>query len=399
VFTPTCSLRSVLRTTFVAGLSLAVGLHELPAQTDTGGVQIPHDIRRTADGVAERYKIEPFNFTGRVFVQDVIGFGTATLIRRHTALTAAHIVFDPTLGFVTNATWTRARYKNSGINFRLSTNQVASVGALSGYQTAAVTAAATPTSTAIVNAFARDQGYLLFTEPPVDENWGNYTTDTSLFTDDSARYILGYPGDSPFNGQTMAYIVPMTAFAQTGKGNTGSFVNEDFIATSGFSGGPLYALPTTGALAGQQVIIGDLVGGNSDTTGEFTQSFVRAITPESGKFLAAPEYASGLISSVPITGPTTVAPGQTATYTATVTFSTKTLAGDIMTTDRYMELKLKSDAVGTPTNPAVVIKKLSNTEFQVTFSKSLRSGSKLNLFTIFAKNSPAPNSTLAITIK
>ena len=372
----------------MVALSLAAfAPRESSAQTV---IQVPHDI-----GV-EHAEAYPYNFTGRVLglTDTFTEIGSATLIRRHTALTAGHIVFDPIAGFLANASFTRGLYENAAFDQQ----QVSAVGALSGYQTQVTTFGSNS-----LEAFARDMGYLLLDSAPIDENWGTYTTNTALLSAATTQFfVVGYPGVT-FDGRTMAYIVPMTPYTELGttqtgtgtttdSGDTGSFSNIDYQAEEGMSGGPVYVVP---AGTNEQIIAGETVGGFDDASGEFNFSIIRAINAEANVFLTGAEYTSGLIKKVKIVAPKTVSKGSTGTFTTNIKFATPTRAGAAATTDRYPELKLKSNNAGTATSSKVInITKVSNTQFQVTFSPTIKSGTTATFSVYYGKNLPVINQTV-----
>jgi hypothetical protein len=398
VFTPSRSFRSPLSATFLAALSLSVGLHDLSAQSDTSLDPLrPLPKARVVE--------EPFKFVGRLFEESGISFGSATLVRRHTALTAAHVVFNTTTGIAGNLTFTRALYDNDF----LSQQSVTSVAVLSGYQTAVLDSG----SAASLLSFSRDLAYVTFDTAPVDEDWSSFSTDAKLLTKNVVtqvndkdgkpvsgfgRLVLGYPGVT-FDARTQAFIVPTRAFVQAGANAPGLYLNQNYLAEEGMSGGPLYAITTANSVT-TYTVVAETVGGIPDTSGAFTRSFVRAVDKEAGRFIASAEYITGLIKKVKISGPTTVTRGQTYTYTAVPKFKVRHVdTGAVVTTARYTELKLLSDAAGTATQPGVVIKKVSNTEFQVTFNTTLRAGARVNLTVQYSKNNLVPNSTLAILVQ
>jgi V8-like Glu-specific endopeptidase len=332
----------------------------------------------------------PYNYTGRVFINDdaETAIASGTLIRRHTVLTAGHVVYDPTAGFATSLSFSRGRYGN----YALSDQQGTAVNVLAGYQ-AAVTANTAGGDTETLEEAEVDLGYILITDPPVDSSWGNYLADPTQLTNNDGRFILGYPGVT-FDGRTMAYVVPTAPFVQIGLTETGGYSNELIIVEGGFSGGPVYAV-----VNGEQVVVAELTSGNDDTTGEFNATFVRAIDTTAAKFLQDAEYLNGLIKKVKIAGPATAKRGVKHTYTLTVKFTEPNVNGSAATTNRYPELKLKSDTPGTAADPLTTITKISNSQFQVTFSTQLRPGSTVNLTGYYDKDMPAPGSTLAVVLE
>lgn len=372
----------------VLALASSLGTSRLTAQTTT--IARPIDIGVKDSSFAQHASSPPYNFTGRVFSFDDIftGFGSATLIRRHTAVTAAHVVYQTTAGFLSRASFSRGLYK--GYTFQKL--QVVAVNALTGYASAA--AASGENS---FDAFGRDMGLLVLTTPPKDENWAVYTTSPTALTDDSGRFVLGYPGVT-FDGRTMAYIVPTTPYVEIDEPGSGEFENDEYIAEPGMSGGPIYVFRD-----GVQQVAAETVGGLDDSSGEFNFSIVHAINEEAGQFLASAEYANGLIKKVKIKGPTTVAKGSTVVYTVTPKFAVASTNPKVVppkpTTNRYTELTLVSDTVGTPTNPAVTIDKLSNTQFRVKFGASLRSRSQITFTAQYAPDQVAANSSFVVTIQ
>ena len=338
--------------------------------------------------------VEPYNFTGRIFDLDdaTIGFGSGTLIRRHTVLTAGHVVYDTTAGFIVNATFSRGLYED----FTYQKSQVAVAYALTGY-----TAAATANTEDSVTSFARDMGVVLISDPPIDKTWGNYVDDPSLLADTTSQFFqIGYPGVS-FDGRTMAYIVPTSTFTQVGGANSGLYENDGYLGEPGESGGPIYVYAAApGTSEKRQLIVGEYLGGIADTTGEFNASFVRSINDEANNFITSAEYTAGLIAKVKIKGPRTVTHGTTVIYTALPQFVVPDVGSTaLVTTNRYTEVKLKTSTPGTSTQPAVTIKKLTGTKFAVTFDSTIRPRSTTTLTANYSKTAAVPNSTITITVE
>jgi hypothetical protein len=331
----------------------------------------------------------PYNFTGRMFIDDdaLVGEGTGTLLRRHTALTAGHVVFNPSEGFVANLSFTRGLYGNSFISIQ----QANAVDVLAGYQSA-LAADPNPDGETIAT-LSYDMGLAVFATAPVDNDWGIYDPDPTQLTNGDGRFILGYPGVT-FDGLTMAYLVPAAPFVQVGFGASGAYSNQFYLAEPGFSGGPVYAV-----VSGQQAVVGELTAGLADATGEFNNAYIRALDLPAAKFFQDAEYNAGLIGAVTITGPTLARRGVVRNYHLTVNFAVPNADGSAAATGRYPELKLKSDTPGTPEAPLTTITKISNTHFQVYFSPTLRAGMTVHLLGYFDKNMPAPNSTLAVLLK
>lgn len=358
---------------------------------------------------------KPYNFTGRTFIfsNTVGGFGSATAIRRHTALTAAHVVYDPIVGFVTRQAFNRGLLED----YSFQRFPVTAVGALTGYSTLASDA-----TVDFFDASERDLGYLLYVTPPNDEDWADTIVDVSSLNDPlvstvtralgtapagaDGLFVLGYPGET-FDGATQAYIVPAQAFVDLGDGE---FENDGYLAEEGMSGGPIYSVhatgtDATGAMTFSRQVVAETVGGGTFAGGSASASVavVRAVDAEAAQLLASAEYANGLIKKVKVKGPLLVTKGSTVTYTTTPKFAVPSrevgVAPARPTTTRYAELSLVSDTLGTPTNPAVTIVKTSNTTFQVKFSSTLRSRSQITLTVNSAPNAPVAKSSIVVQIQ
>ena len=379
---PYPSLRSALPAA-LAALSLVAGVHSSCAQSSSlaepQALGLPHT------------QLPPYNFTGRVFdLGDSIGFGSGSLLRRQTVLTAGHVVFDPTTGFSTATTFTRALYED----YSLSKSSVTSVSALSGY-----TAVVGLEGNATEDAFQLDQGILLLGTAPVDENWATFTYDPTLLTAANAQtFVLGYPGVT-FDGRTLAYIVPPSEYVTiNGSGVSGSLENDSYSAEEGMSGGPVFVAEGIG----EQYVAGSTVGGIDDSTGEFNASFIRVIDKTSRKFIDDAEFASGLIKKVKVSGPKVVTRGTTVTFKVYPVFLDPDVNGNRnITTDRYDNITLGTSTPLITNSPSVHITKTSNTTFDVTFDAGLPSNSTTTLQAYYDKKSLSvtPNSSLLVTIK
>lgn len=371
------SFRPALPAALLA-LSLVAGARLAPAQTSS--IQVPYALGNGPQGTP-RILEAPYNFVGRVFDLTTIGFGSGTLIRRHTVLTAGHVLYNSTTGFTTAAIFSRALDEG----YSLQKSSVLSVAVLAGYQVAANTNGETDLGT-----FALDQGYVLVPDAPVDNNWANFSHDPTLLSNPTiANFVLGYPGVT-FDGRTPAYIVPMAPYVRAGTAGQ-LYTNENYAGEPGMSGGPIFVEPD-GTLA-NAVVAADFLGGVDDTSGEFNEALVRAIDNTSNKFLTAAEYTSGLIKKVNIVGPTSVQRGQTYEYGAQIVFKDKG------TTDRYPELKLVSAAAtALPGQSQITIKKTSNTTWNVTFPATLRSG-QTAMFQIYYTKTATPLKKSSLLVK
>ena len=366
--------------------SLATGTITASAQSGTV-IQVPHDA------TLKRAKLSPYNYSGRIFsLGNSIGFGTGTLIRRHTVLTAGHVLYDPTVGFTDSATFTRALYGN----YQLQASQIIRVAALAGYQSAVDTAESNTTAA----AFAQDLGYALLGTAPVDEDWATFTSNPTLLTMTSSQFfVLGYPGVS-FDGRTLAYVVPQVPFVPTGtSATTGSYSNTDYTAQPGMSGGPVYVVLDNDP--NQRYVAAETVGGIDDGTGTFNVAFVRAIDATASRFLTGAEYTNNLIKQVKVVGPSTVSRGSTVTYKLKPKFAITKADGTVATTARYGELQLTTNSITVGNQAGVTITKTSNTTFDVTFSNSstLRPGSTITLQANYADATAAPGKKSAKVVR
>ncbi len=388
VFTLSRLLRSVLPVAFA--LSLTAAPRASHAQTSLN-TSFALDLEHVSHA--------PYNFTGRIFVLDdaTIGFGSGTLIRRHTVLTAGHVVYDTAAGFIANATFSRGLLED----YTFQKYQVISAMALTGYQ-----AAATANTEDSINAFAFDMGVVLVNDPPRDKTWGNYIVEPTVLASSTNQFFqLGYPGVS-FDGRTMAYIVPTSTFTQvggitSGGVNSGLYENDGYLGEPGESGGPIYAYTIDpGTNTREQLVVGEYLGGIADTSGEFNASFVRTINNAANTFITSAEYTAGLIKKVKIKGPRTVTHGTTVIYTAVPQFTNPDFGSTtLVTTDRYTEVKLKTSTPGITTQPVVTIKKLSYTKFAVTFAATIRPRSTTTLSAYFSKTAAVANSTITIMVQ
>ena len=378
-----------LAATVAAALCLPPAACRVAAQSGT-------TLQRAYAIGGTRARTKPYSFTGKIY--DDFGNGSGTLLRRHTVLTAAHVVFEPGAGFVTATTFDRALYGNK----RLSTSRALAVAALSGYQEASVLGVTTASG-------SRDLGYLVLIQPSVDEDYAPYARQKSPvfkannLTDDSGRFILGYPG-APFDNRTMAYIVPTAPFVEVAPGY---YRNFDYITISGMSGGPVYSV-----INGVQTVVGEVTDSTITNDVAFNASDIRAIDKEADRFLVSAEYTNGLIQGTTITpadttaypvdatkNQITVALGAVVNFNTAVVFSTPNAAGNTATTTRYTELTLTSDfattlPVGANPVPLVSIVKTGNNQFQVTFTggaRGLRPNTVVNLQVQYAKNTNAPS--------
>ena len=354
---------------------------------------------------ANRSQKKPYSFTGRILDLDAFTQGSGALIRRHTVLTAAHVVYDPATGFGTALTFERALYvdRKANINLRLSTQRAAATAVLAGYQDVAPTGVTTA-------AEARDLGYLVIAAAPVDEDFAPYARQAEPLYKDNAltdpavgRFVVGYPAET-FSGSIMAYIVPTLPYVEVAPGN---YNNLNYLSEGGMSGGPVFAV-----INNVQTVVGETTYGTPGTfdNGTLTVSGIRAIDKEADRFLVAAEYVNGLIAGATIT-PTdtttypvnaltnqiTVNRGDVVTFNTRVVFTTPTRGtGTTATTDRYTELTLTSDlatnlSAGANSVPLVAVTKKGNNQFQVAFNGTLRTGTVVTLQVQYAKNTNVPS--------
>ena len=128
------------------------------------------------------------------------------------------------------------------------------------------------------------------------------------------------------------------------------------------------------------------VGGLDDSTGEFNQSFVRAIN----KFKFGQVHPGRRIHGGPDLegqdrGTQDRQPGPDLHVHRERKVCGPSDTGAAATTDRYPELQIRSSTPGTSTQPLVTVKKTSNTTFSVTYSTNNRSGTTSTLQVYYDK--------------
>ncbi len=287
----------------------------------------------------------PYFYTGRLVVthgtEDY--FGTATLIRRYTALTCGHLLYNGETGFSTNLRFDP--------HFYLSTNSdqtsAAMFGVLSGYQSAAyVDGNSDP-------AFARDLGYVLFVRPAPRNDWADWEVNPNALEQSGDRLVIGYAAES-FPGDMMAAVSTSAPYSVL---RDGLYESTDYYTQEGMSGGPLYLFD-----AGKWQVVAETVAGTSPP--DPALSDVRAITEEARSLLIEPEYVNQLVESGFIKGAPTVSPGSTVNYKCGVIFTDGAREGTQLP-KRYAELKLK--AAG-PNKSKVSVSKMKTGKYQVKFN-------------------------------
>lgn len=298
---------------------------------------------------------EPYLDTGRLTVThgSTGYFGTGTFIRRYTALTCGHLLYNGSTGFSTNLQFDPHFYLRTNAD----STGVAMFGVLSGYQPASD---ADGDSDA---AFARDLGYLLFTSPAPSNRWAEWAVNPDALLQTGSRLILGYAAET-YPGDIMASVSTSAGFSLL---RDGLYESTDYYTQSGMSGGPLYLFDGV-----SWQVIAETVAGTSPP--DVALSDVRAITDEARTLLIEPEYANGLVRSGSITGSATVAVGSTAIYKCGVIFTDGLREGSQLTR-RYSELKLK--AAG-PNKAAVLITKVKVGKYRVSFG-GLSAGQSVGL--------------------
>ena len=300
------------------------------------------------------------------------------------------MVFDPTLGFTTNATFTRALYED----FQLSQDQVVAAAALSGYQAAVISTGNNDNLT----TFAQDMGYVLLHDPPVDENWGNYVTDPTLLAT-SPTFVIGYPGET-FDGVTLAYVVPPHPYVALGTSlDAGSTRTAATWRKKAMSGGPVYVVPD----GVHQYVAAETVSGgqgaSASGTAVVTESTVRAIDKSAAKFLQAAEYTSGLISKVKI-----VDRRRSAVARRTLTPRTSSSRCQHQRSHRddgpLYRIETQEQHARHDHRALVTVAKTSNTTFSVTFHTGVRSGTTTTLQVYYTGTAtPLGKSSLIVKVQ
>ena len=365
-------------------LSLAVGASHAFAQTSSVTLQAPAPI-----GVTRATTIKPYDFTGRVFEVGA-AIGSGTLVHRQTVLTAGHVIYETDTGFASGLIFERGLYENAVI----SRTTVTAYQLAAGYQASvdADAVAGFTTGTESLASIGLDQGVLLLQDASIDDDWANFTFKPQYLTQ-YPTFILGYPGVS-FDGRTMAYIVPSSPYAAAA---SNAYENDDYIAEPGMSGGPIYIAVGVG----EQYIAATTVYAISDTTGEFNAQLVRSID-KTGRFLIDDaEFTTNLVKRAKITGPKTVQRGTTVTYTVVPVFNTPSAAGNTRdSTDRYDNIKLRSNVPPIKGAPNVTVTKTSNITFNVAFDAGLPANSTTVLQAYYDGTNVVPGkSALTVTIK
>ena len=287
------------------------------------------------------------NFGKREFI------GTATMIRRYTALTAGHILFDPDMGFASQLRYEPAYYYGSAAVQRSATFAV-----LSGYQSASQS---DPNGD---RAFAQDMGYLLLSTPAYGDRWADWTASPgTLTTTDADLIAFGYAADK-LDGEAIAFVQPSLPYFQLSVPTL--YENKSFYTEGGMSGGPVY-----GTVDGKPRVLGVNVAGTDYTDPALSDA--RVISSSEVSLFTDAEYAQGLVAGGFIKAPPSVAAGGTVKLKTGAIFAD----GKREKTDlpvRYDELTLV--VVGNQSKK-VTLTRIKPGKYVATFSSKLKAGATL----------------------
>ena len=322
----------------------------------------------------------PYRLSGRLNVAHGSEryFGTATLIRRYTGVTAGHLLYDPETGLSTDLHYEPALYGSTSYSLAVS-----SFAVLSGYQSAAQV---DPDSYA---AFDQDMGYTLFSQAAPGNEWAAFGADTDLLTTADHFLVLGYAAES-FPGDELAFVNVTSPYDLLLA--PGLYENTSYYTEEGMSGGPLYVTRD-----GTMEVAAVNVAGTSKP--DPADSGARAITPAETALFTEAEYVAGLITAGVIKGPASVAPGGSGKYKVGVVFQDGLTQGTAALPGRYDELVL------TPTGARrkdVSVTKLTAGKFKVKFSGNLVHGDTITLQllrTTAAKSAQTALKTVTVTVQ
>lgn len=176
---------------------------------------------------------DPYYFTGRILAD--FGYAparsyqaTGTVIRPHSVITCAHILYDESYGWAYNLAFEHGLYANTFL--KLSYPNAKFI--LGGYQE---TAGAYGGSS--VRAFARDLGGLSFRGFPASGGYAGWLANPELLLNSTYTMSLGY-GTESRNGRYLMRSAPTLAY---GKFFGAYYGNYSYFIETGMSGGPVFA--------------------------------------------------------------------------------------------------------------------------------------------------------------
>lgn len=301
-------------------------------------------------------------------------YGSATFVRRHLALTAAHALFDAQTGWSTALNLDLASHRYNG--------RVTNATLLAGYQEAATKAG----DNATLDVLGRDLGVVFLQTPAPDNFWAEWAADPDALTDPGTDILaFGWHIDAP--GSSHLYVINPPAAFRALDGYPGYYEKPGAYLYPGMSGGPVYAQRPGGAW----LLVAENVSSTPAPTSRGVFFGSRAIDAEARRLLINWEYAQPfLLSNGKLKGPAGVAAAGGYRYKVGVIYS-----DGYLEQKRYDELTLSAD------NPdAVAIQKLANDRFWVSFSPDLPSGAKVQLRLGRDTDAAAtPLKTLTVTVQ
>lgn len=380
MFSPAPPIRRSLPALAAIALLLVAGparaqLQPAHARAVTGGSR---DAQRPQAVDADTARLLPYRLSGRLLVSQgrTRYQGTATVVRRYTGLTAAHLLYDAAQGFSTNAVFQQALDGRPTQPDR----RLAASAIVAGYQGAA------DTNSVSREAFNLDMGILLFVSPAPGNEWATWDArPADLAADPARRLVFGYAAEN-FVGTSLAAVEPNRTYGQILETY---YDNTAYYTEGGMSGGPVYVRTAADPADGAGRLLAVVVSGTTPPTA--AHSGVRAIGPADRTMLVDAEYIHGFIADAKLKGPTTVAAGGTAVYKTGVIFADGTLEKL-----RYGELQIVPAGPGAA---SVTVEKFRNDRFAITFGADLPAGTPVELRLVRDTATDAPLRTLTVTVQ
>lgn len=224
------------------------------------------DVANPAPVGSELTATFPYSMAGQVIFTsgDSDYQGSAVVVYKRSALTAAHNLWDVDGGWSTNLEFNRARYNNSIATKRFATRMYV----FGGYQRSALNYGADSDYT-----FARDLGGIRFASFLANGSYAGWKFDLKLLTGDAYNICLGYGADA-HSGDEMLFVEPLQSWAKIYKAY---YDNTSVTFEGGMSGGPVFAE----VKPGDWRVAGIIVSGSDEPP----SGGIHAITADSAKFL------------------------------------------------------------------------------------------------------------------
>ena len=214
-----------------AALFSAIFLTLAHAQSPALASTVPTPV-----GAAVTRGTAPYSYVGRIsasFGPDEY-IATGTVIRPHSVLTCAHILWDTTYGWAYNVYFERAFYNGT----RLGLTRAAHKYVMASYAKTSLTYGSDSDA-----AFNRDLGAIVFSTWPARGQYTAASSNLKLLNGLSPTMSLGYGADvhsgdellkcAPPLGARYAYVPAWT--------NSAYYFNDYFVLEHGMSGGPIFA--------------------------------------------------------------------------------------------------------------------------------------------------------------